>query len=68
MVAHCRQHGLRGLPRGGQNLHSLRRGPVQQVARRAHRGAHRGTVGLNQDMTTVVRLLGSVIFGGLILK
>lgn len=68
MVAHCRQHGLRRLPRGGQNLHSLRRSPVQQVARRAHRGAQRGTVGLKQDMTTVVRLSGSLIFGGLILK
>lgn len=57
MVAHCRQHSLSRLPRAGQDLHGLRRGPVQQVAGCAYGRARRSTEGLNQDMTNVVRLL-----------
>lgn len=68
MVAHCRQHGLRRLPRGGQNLHGLRGSPVQQVAGRARGGARRGAVGLNRDMTSVVRLLQSVTLGCLMIQ
>lgn len=59
MVAHCCQHSLSRLPRGGQNLHGLRRSPVQQVAGRAYGRARRSTKGLNQDMTNVVRLFRS---------
>lgn len=54
MVPHGRQHGLRGLPRGGQNLHGLRRSPVQQVACRAHVGAAGSTLALNRDMTDAI--------------
>lgn len=66
MVAHCCQHGLSGLPCGGQDLHGLCRSSVQQVAGRAYRRARRGAEALKQDMTNVVRLFRNVILGCLI--
>lgn len=68
MVAHGRQHGLRRLPRGGQNLHGLRRSPVQQVPSRTHGGASRGTVALNRDTTDAVCVILGVCESGSQLK
>lgn len=63
MVAHCRQHGLRRLPRGGQNLHGLRGSPVQQIAGRARGGARRGTVGLNRGHDKCGQVIPECHFG-----
>lgn len=56
VVADGAQHGLGGESRGGQHLHGLSCGAVQQVSCRAHRGGSEGGAGLDEEKNKLISL------------